>query len=372
MVRVDTNTMTIINLYKRNVNSNGDVFEGDQIKVSSDFQRGDEETGVWDKKRKQGFIDSLQKSFPTGILTFVKDYGIATAYQDNWVTLDGGNRFRAIRDYMNDKFMVNDVLYSDLDAEVKASFNTILIPCQWLSIERTDPQETIAQMFTRLNTTAKSLSQGELIKAHGWKGNVSEIELAKVIIGDYWTSTLNDSTMFEGFEDKISEIKTKWESCFGQLLETKRYDSLAMMVGYIVSAKTLNFNHFDKRYDRIKTHLETNLITQTQIVKIIDKLFNMINIVDKLGINKCILGKFTKGVPSQSKISTIWYVICEEQINNLLEKKIIWFYNKLAESEELRKEYSNIMEKSGNNETTKSKIIESVCFIEKMTEHITE
>ena len=36
MVRVDTNTMTITNLYKRNVNPNEDVFEGDQIKVSSD------------------------------------------------------------------------------------------------------------------------------------------------------------------------------------------------------------------------------------------------------------------------------------------------------------------------------------------------
>ena len=371
MVRTETNSQTINNLYKKNVNPNNDIFEGDQINISSLFQRGDEELGVWDKKRKEGYIDSLQKNYPTGIITFVKDYSIATAYQDKWVTLDGGNRFRAIRDYIDNKFKVDGTLYSDLEPELKARFDNILVPCQWLSIERLDPDETIAQMFTRLNTTSKPLSQGELLKAHGWKSNIFEIELAKAIIGDFWTSKFDDTNLFEGFEDKIIDLQHKWKNCFGQLKETKRYDALAMIVGYIVSAKTSEFNNFDKRYERIKGYLEKNELTKSQIIKIINKLLNMINIVDKLESNKTILGKFTKGLPSQSKISTIWYLICEEKINDLFEKKIIWFYNEISDSEELRNEYSNIMEKSGNNETSKSKILKSIEFIESNTEHIT-
>ena len=371
MVRVDTNTMTIMNLYKRNVNPNGDVFEGDQIKVSSDFQRGDEETGVWDKKRKQGFIDSLHKNYPTGILTFVKDYGIATAYQDNWVTLDGGNRFRAIRDYMNDKFLVNDILYSDLEPDAKAAFNNIILPCQWLSIERTDPSETIAQMFTRLNTTAKSLSQGELIKAHGWKGNISEIELAKAIIGNCWTSSFNEASMFDGFEDKIIEIKTKWQDCFGELLETKRYDSLAMMVGYIVSAKTSNFTYFEKKYDTIKHQLTEEVFTLPVIEYILKKLFIFIELIQNIN-DKSILGRFTKGVPSQSKIATIWYKICDGSIDKLFFKKLVWFYNEMIVDEELKNDFTQIHERSGDNHTTQTKILNSLQFISSHTEHITD
>lgn len=372
MVRVETNTVPIQVLFKKNVNPNGDMFEGDKINISSAFQRGDEETGVWDKKMKSGFIDSLLNHFPTGILTFVKDYSISTSYQEPWFTLDGGNRMRTIRDFIMNRFENNEgSKFSDMDPEVRAEFNNILVPCQWLSIERDDPPETISQMFTRLNTSAKPLSQGELLKAHGWKSNIFEIELAKYIVGGCWDSVLNDENTFEGFTELVNDFKIYWNGCFGTILETKRCDTLAMITAFIISSKTKELKYFDKRFSRISCHLSTSRMTKIQIVEIIEKMLTLVKIVDQLGENKfAALGKFTKGIPSQSKIAAIWYTICQEELDALLEKRIVWFYNQLAESEELKNEFSNIVEKSGNNETTQSKIIDTIEFIESKTEHI--
>lgn len=52
--------------------------------------------GIWTTLKKQAYIESLMRQSPTGILAFVKDHGIA------WKVLDGGNRIRAVRDFVND------------------------------------------------------------------------------------------------------------------------------------------------------------------------------------------------------------------------------------------------------------------------------
>ena len=83
MVRIKTDCESIINLFERNKDDSSDG-----IQISSHFQRGDEETGVWDAKRKENYIDSLKKHYPTGILTFVKD----KTRGEPWLVLDGGNR----------------------------------------------------------------------------------------------------------------------------------------------------------------------------------------------------------------------------------------------------------------------------------------
>ena len=341
MVRVETDTQSIQNLFKKNTNLNGDVFDGDRISIESDFQRGDEETGVWEKKRKQGFIDSIQKNYPTGILTFVKDHTSAAAYQDPWATLDGGNRFRAIRDYMLDKFDVNGKKYSELDPNEKAVFDNMLIPCQWLAIERQDPPETIAEMFTRLNTSAKSLSPGELIKAHGWKKNVFEIELAKAIIMDKWKSSINDETTFTGCCQRIGHIRQKWCGVFRELSETKRCDNLAMMCGYICSSKQCTFSAFDKRYEILKPSFDDNIPSRDVITMILNKIEKLLDVVERFN-SISILGSRVMGMPSQKSISPIWKRICEGTDYPGLDDKIVSFYNRIFENESLRNQFNSL------------------------------
>ena len=80
-------------------------------------------------------------------MIFVKDNKTISSYTEPWKVLDGGNRTRAIRDYIDDKYADrNGTKYSSL---YRAEFNTILIPCQEITIERSDPDNTITEMFIR-------------------------------------------------------------------------------------------------------------------------------------------------------------------------------------------------------------------------------
>lgn len=349
MVRVDTNTLTVSNLYTRITDHN--AFGSDQsIEITSDFQRGDEETGVWSLKDKQNYIDSLMRQFPTGIFTLVKDHETAVSFKDPWKVLDGGNRLRAIRDYKDDLFQnKKGVKYSELSPQDSANFNTILIPCQWQTIQRDDPPNTIAEMFCRLNTSAKPLSQGELIKAHGWKKNCWEIEMSKKLVGDVWDTNIQD--------DELSSIRSKWCNLFGPIQETKRCDNLAVSLGYVMSAKMNNFDMFDKRYRKHERHLaETTAPTDDEKKAIYAKLNTFLDIMYEIFPND-IFGRLTKGIPSQAKIAPIWKPICEDTLTPKFRGKMVRFYKVHSQTDiEVKTNYIRILTQGGNSETTKSKI----------------
>ena len=362
MVRTDTRTETSKNLYQRNTDStwrNG----GNGIGVESSFQRGDEETGVWSPEFQQVYIDSLQKGYPSGIITFVKDYKCATAYQNPWKVLDGGNRMRAIRDYREDKFVdLNGKKYSQLTAQERAEFNTILIPCQEITIERDDPDKTIAYMYIRLNTKTNPLRQGELFKAHGHRGDIWQIEMAKKFIGDKWTSTFVDDVKVNQIIDILS-IHESWSETFGELRETTRCDSLAMILGFIISASTSNFTLFDKRYSRLESQLSGSgdEPTHDDYVNIYGKLWLLLDIISKIN-DLSIFGRITKGIPPQTKIAPVWKKICEGTLTGADRTRMITFYNSLSENIGLRNEYMDLF-KGSNSETGGARIQKITDFI---------
>jgi hypothetical protein len=363
MVRVQSDIQTILSLYEKNTNSQ--IYgSGDQIEIESDFQRGDEETGVWSRSQQQHFIDSLRKNYPTGILVFVKDHFTATSYQNPWKVLDGGNRLRAIRDYIDNKFTdTQGVKYEDLEHQDIAKFNTLQIPCQWMTIEREDPTNTIAEMFTRLNTKSTPLSQGELFKAHGWKKDCWEIEMAKKLIADIWSSNYNSDQF------RIETIRNKWDQVLGTLRESKRCDSLAMIIGFIISSHTEKFAHFDKRYDNLHGLLyePEQQPSDTQKTKIFNKLELFLSIMEEI-YTKEIFGTVNKGIPSRSKIAIIWKRICENTMTNDFRRKMIDFFQVLPERQDIRDEYNSILFSKGNSETSDTKINTALDFIENTME----
>lgn len=357
MVRTDTKTEPVKNLFQRNTHP--DWKSGSSgISVESTFQRGDEDTGVWSTQFKQSYIDSLQKGYPSGIITFVKDFNNAMSSENPWKVLDGGNRMRTIRDYMDDKFVdLNGNKYTELTPEERAEFNNILIPCQEITIERSDPESTIADMFIRLNTKTNPLRHGELFKAHGHRSDVWEIELAKKIIGDIWSSQFTDNN------DSIKIIREFWETTLGELRETSRCDTLAMMIGYIISAKTSSFVYFDKRYKNLSNKLsyageEPSQDILDQIYKKFREFLDILNNID----DKSIFGKTTKGIPPQIKISPIWKKVCEGTMTQIHRKKFIDFYNTLSVNVSLKNKYLELF-KGSNSETSTGKIQKIVDFI---------
>ena len=362
MVRTDSKTEKIQNLYQRNTDTD---FKdgGNGIGIESSFQRGDEETGVWTSSFKQNYIDSLQKGYPSGIITFVKDHKCATAYQEPWKVLDGGNRMRAIRDYIDCKYVdLNGMKYSQLSPQDQADFNTILIPCQEITIERNDNAGVISDMFIRLNTKTNPLKQGELFKAHGHRSDIYEIEMAKKIIGHTWTAVFQDDFKVNDTIN-IKYIRELWVLVFGDLKETPRCDNLAMLVGYIVSARTENFTLFDKRYKNLSRHLSDvgAKPSHEDYGKIYSKIFQLLEIVNKI-TDKSIFGKIIRGVPPQTKISPVWKKICEGTLTQDNEIKMIHFYNSLSDNTGLKREYLNLF-KGSNSETDNTKIQKIIDFV---------
>jgi hypothetical protein len=360
MVRTDTKTETIKNLYQRNTDKDWNR-SGQGISIESSFQRGDEDNGIWSDGFKQDYIDSLQRGYPAGIMIFVKDNKTISSYTEPWKVLDGGNRTRAIRDYIDDKYADrNGTKYSSLSEKDRAEFNTILIPCQEITIERSDPDNTITEMFIRLNTKINPLRQGELIKSHGHRGDVWEIEMAKkLIIG--WTSCFEDSIKVNKMN--IMYIQSLWTNVFGELSETTRCDNLAMITGYIISAKVGDFTLFDKRYDKLSDHLSSCGSTPTydDCVKIYLKLTLLLEVANSIK-DKSIFGKICRGVPPQTKIAPLWKIICEGKLNENEKNKFVRFYNHANDNIDLKNKYLNLF-KDTNSETGNMKIQRIIDFI---------
>lgn len=315
----------------------GDLQEG-IISITSDFQRGDEETGVWNETMEIAFIDSLMKGYGTGLITLVREHGTT-----NWKVLDGGNRLRAIRNFINEKFMWDEQKYSDL----VGSIDHMTLPCQKLTIEPSDPPDTIAEMFTRLNTSSKNLSAGELCKAHGYRGNILEIEVAKKIVGDKWT---NSSVT----DPRIDAIRERWVSIIGEITESKRCESLKTMIGYIMSAilgKLKVFSPIDA-YKKWKDDFTTIDDTANEkIDKIVEKFNSFLDNIESMSepSKDFIFKKKKNGLPCKVYISHIWYnTLCE----NIPQEVLVEFYNYMSQQSKIQKKFISIMTAKDNHPTT--------------------
>lgn len=317
----------------------GDLQEGN-ISITSDFQRGDEETGVWNEKMNIAFIDSLMKGYGIGLITLVRDHG-----EYVWKVLDGGNRLRAIRDFIIGKFKWENQKYSELVEVGKIDYMTL--PCQKLTIEPSEPPDTIAEMFTRLNTSSKNLSAGELCKAYGYRGNILEIEVAKKIVGDKWTnSRVTDA--------RIDAIRERWTSIIGEITEGTRCESLKTIIGYIMSAilgKLKVFSPIDA-YKKWKDDFTTIDDTANEkIDKIVEKFNSFLDSIESMSepSKDFIFKKKKNGLPCKVYISHIWYnALCE----NIPQEELVDFYNYMSQQSKIQKKFISIMTAKDNHPTT--------------------
>ena len=351
MVKKKIDTIDIEDLYDRIVNPSN-VEPGASIVVCAAFQRGTEEDGVWSKKNYSKYIDSLQNNFPTGSLTFVKEYSNARSYAEPWKILDGGNRSRSIRDFIGNTIKNGKGLFfKDLKVRDQEKFKAQKLACEFLTIERNDPPDTIAIMFTRLNQTGVKLQPGELIKAHGWKGNVQIIEIAKFIIGD-------DAWKTEDSSAKLLDIRKQWEDALGKLGETKRCNNIAMMCAYIISATTENFKLFDTKYDVLKRHFGETL-TENDLDNFCEKISCFLEI-----IKETYNSKKNKGMPVKTKIAPIWFAICEGRMTDELYNTMIDFFHCTLSNKALCDEYESILGGKGDNHATFVKMEKAIRFIQ--------
>ena len=353
MVRSEITQTTVGDFYRK--------LQENEVEIVSDFQRGDEDTGVWNDPKRSKFVDSLMNSYGTGLITLVRTRGETVSR-----VLDGGNRLRTIRNFILGGFKWNSKKYEKLDLEDKVKFQGIQLPCQVLTIEDGDPPNTISDMFIRLNTTAVALSPGELCKAHGYLNDIWEIEVAKKIIGGDWTRSSVD-------DDRLEEIHERWCLIIGELKEDSRCRTLAAMIGFIISARKGNidlwaptnaFNVWSSLYtidegnrvpDGFRKITQTSDFTE-DMDKIVEIFNKFLDIVDSLNESAkgVVLSKISKGKPKTIKISPIWY----ETITGIFgTPEILHFYNDvITNDKEVMDTYILELERAGDNHPTKKKM----------------
>lgn len=314
------------------------------------FQRGDEETGVWNITKKRLYINSLYDGFPAGILTLIQNKN-----DDYFMVLDGGNRLRTIRDYMSDLFSIGEdkKFYKDMNEYYKAKFKTIHIPCQEVEIkyevnDNESQKNIVCDMFERLNTTSTKLSEGELIKACGWRNDVEIIEFAKILTN----KSTNNTCLCDDQIEKINDIKLKWESVIGVITDNNRCNVLSLACSFIVSANENNILLFDNHFKTLKQYIRKPILesTYSKIYKLLDIIQHMVNadtnIKTLFNISKK-TNMFTR-----INIAPIWYLVLDN-FTSVNEETLIHFYKLCYTNESILKTLKNILIKSDNHITNK-------------------
>ena len=354
-----------------NTSENVDIPEGDKIKVCAAFQRGDDKTGVWPTRMKKALIKSLLLGHPIGSIMLVKPAGASNT--TNHYILDGGNRSRVIRDFLEDEFDIDTSdgrkLYSELDSDTRAEFANKMLHIMEIRIKREDPHDTIAQMFTNLNTMILALKDGELIKAHGWQGDIPIIELAKRFVGGPWVTEESDTLFGEqhAFGQAILDIREKWYNTFpsgtNNERETKRCDNISLMCSYIVSSMNGDLSHWDKKFTKLKRHLTPEKeLDDEQTEKLLERFNTFLDIIQEVNTHNNVF-KTRCGFPKRTYVFSIWGAIIKDRMTSDFRTKTITFHNNVQTDEDLNKRWRFVLCGNGDNHVNQSKLDSLITLI---------
>lgn len=348
----ETRSISVEILVKRSDPKN---VKHNRIEISSTFQRGDEETGVWNKKDKFKFLDSMLKSFPVGLITLVIVY-IKNVMRT--FVLDGGNRMRTLRDILEDELKPDDgVVFSNWDADKKARFKTLSMPVEVVTLEEHEPKHLICDMFSALNTSSKKLTQGELIKALGFLNNYPRIELAKKLSG--W---FDDDTL----DKHITLIRKNWSDIFGgKCKRHKRSEHLKFWLAMINSsmepAKDERMKRYRTEFEHEHTYHEREFSPE-EYQRFVTHITTFLTVMAKVSDKSTFKIKLT--IPSITDIALIWGFCIEDSNVTLTSETIIKFYQKCKTNEQLREKVKSIW-REGDHKTSMKKIGKVQDFIKK-------
>jgi len=137
-----------------------DRMKFEEIELQPEFQRRDR---IWNLKQKCALVESILMGLPLPNLYF--------AERDNgdWVVVDGLQRLTTLKDYMEGKFLLNDLQvldleglgFSDLNRYYQRKFREYTLHCHVISMPN-DDDSMIKELFHRINTYGVSLSYQEI------------------------------------------------------------------------------------------------------------------------------------------------------------------------------------------------------------------
>ena len=355
MPRTDHRTRPLRNILK-------DIKEKN-LKIAAPFQRGDDETGVWSSQMKKNYIDSYMNGFPYGTLTIVQR---ANMTNNEWMILDGANKTRSLRDFVNNKFKtIEGKKFNELSEIEQARFLEKGIPICEVTVDTDEKAHIIGDMFCRLNTQVKKLSNGELIKALGWLGDILPIEWGKWMLGEEpnnFKTILNNDEQYS----KYITIKNTWiKTCGGKLSLDKRYNNVARLAALNISGEKSNSNLNNSNYKKLKVEMsrDCTLYNHNNVYKTFQKLFEITSLMEKETLTKIFKG--SNGIPNNLQFSPLWTICADNKEISHID--IAYFYNYITNDIKTFGEFKQVLQKGGDSHSTITKVQNAITFISDFT-----
>ena len=203
-------------------------------------------------KKSQGIIDSILRGFSVGTIT-VRDIKNDSKNQKvykgvDWLVLDGGNRIRAIRDFMRGRFATKKC--EDLPQISNKTFLQLSEEYR-LKLEETDLQFTVytcndsegTQIFRRLNTVTP-VNQIEMIMANDTSTPAKIIRSAVKSYKEYGYNKINP--LFEITTKSDGSTKAvHWATDVNPRRKWDEYVAIALL-------KSISGGNFDAGLQRIE------------------------------------------------------------------------------------------------------------------------
>ncbi len=278
-------------------------------------------------KKSQGIIDSILRNFSVGTIT-VRDiehdlknqevYGKeVNSKKVNWLVIDGGNRVRAIRDFMNDRFatlkcqdlpQISSKKYTDLPEEYKLLLEKTML--QFTVYTCNDSEAT--QIFRRLNTVTP-VNQIEMTMANDTSTPAKIMRSTVKSYKEYGYNQINP--LFELTTKSDGSTKAlHWATDVNPRRKWDEYVGIALL-------KSIDGGNFDASLVRIHKMVEEDWDISNSKQAIANRFFRDVKLImDEMGSKK----KLNSDI--FAALQCVWFGLLEDDKNFRIKD-----YKKFAE-----------------------------------------
>jgi hypothetical protein len=164
---------------------------------------------VWRLAHKVDFIKTILLGYPFPEIFITRGNIDVTTMQTTSALVDGQQRVTTIKEYIEDKFIVDDRKYSGFSPTEKEAFLKYEIAIIELDLEQDDPQ--IIEIFKRLNRTFYALSAIEKLSTE--YGSSEFMLTAKLLAGELKRDPEAEEIIDPGrheYDPNITEAFMQW------------------------------------------------------------------------------------------------------------------------------------------------------------------
>lgn len=267
---IPSSTIKIIDLYNK--------IEADLLDTSPNFQR----KLVWKKQHKYAFINTILLNYPFPEIYIASADIDVNNLQAKEVVVDGQQRLNTIVDYIKG---INDFLdqskitsFGELSVLEKKQFLNYPVSVKDL---KDLPENTVKEIFRRINSTEYSLNTNEILNAQYGDGEFAifckQLADGKYVVSDAETDILIDKEKRKFFNDFFTNNNVFTENDIKRM-----FDSQYIM---LITSTILEGKYFGRSL-KINNYLENYNYEFKNYKEILDIILNSIEVISKLGFAK--------------------------------------------------------------------------------------